>query len=82
MTITATEYIPAEKFAQFHEILVATGGRYLRKPFPLWSHVEVHYEFGDYVAHQQAWMRCTTQIREVRRDQWWRKIMRRCGLLA
>jgi hypothetical protein len=73
-----TENIPAEKLEQFHEILVATGGRYLRNPFPLWSVVQVHYEPGDYAAQREAWARCVTPIREARRDQWWRKTLRRC----
>ena len=77
-----TEYIPAEKLGQFHEILCATGGRYLRDPFQLWRRVEVHYEPGDYKSHREAWARCVTPIREVRRDQWWRVALRRCGLRA
>ena len=75
-----TEYIPAEKMGQFHEILCETGGRYLRDPLPLWKRVEVHYEPGDYVAHREAWARCVTPICESNSDQWWRIIMRRCGL--
>lgn len=77
-----TEYVPSEKMGQFHEILCATGGRYLRDPLPLWQRVEVHYEPGDYIAQREAWARCMTPIREVRRDQWWRVALRRCGLRA
>ena len=72
-----TEYIPVEKMDQFHEILCATGGRYLRNPIQLWSRVEVHYEPGDYKAMTDAWSRCTTKINECRRDQWWRVVLRR-----
>ena len=82
MTITVTEHIPRDKLPQFHAILCATGGRYLRNPFPLRDRVEVNYEPGDYVAHCEAWARCTTQIREVRKNQWWRVALRRCGLRA
>lgn len=63
-----TEYVPSEKMGQFHEILCATGGRYLRDPLPLWQ--------------REAWARCMTPIREVRRDQWWRVALRSCGLRA
>lgn len=77
-----TEYIPDEKMQQFHEILCATGGRYLRKPFPLFKRVEVHYAPGDYKAQCEAWKRCVTPIIEVRKDQWWRVALRRCGLHA
>ena len=77
-----TEYVPADKLCQFHAILCATGGRYLRDPLPMWQRVQVHYEPGDYKAHREAWARCVTPIREVRRDQWWRVALRRCGLRA
>ena len=77
MTITVTEYIPADKMMQFHEILCSTGGRYIRNPLVLWDRVEVQYEPGDYKAHIEAWSTCVTPIREVRRDQWWRVILRR-----
>lgn len=73
-------YVPQEKMGQFHAILCATGGRYLRNPLLLYGGVEVHYEPGDYVAQLEAWTRCVTPIREVRRDQWWRRMLRRCGL--
>ena len=77
MTHTIIEYVPANKMAQFHEILCATGGRYLRNPFPLWGKVEVCYQPGDHKAMIEAWGRCTHGIREVRRDQWWRVMLRR-----
>lgn len=72
-----TEYIPAEKLCQFHEILCATGGRYLRSPLLLGQRVKVHYEPGDYKAQCKAWRRCLTPIRETRRDKW-----RRVGVAA
>ena len=75
-----TEYVPVDKMSQFHAILCATGGRYLRNPLPLWNRVQVHYEPGDYVAQSEAWQRCNTPIREVLRNQWWRSVLRRCGL--
>ena len=75
-----TEYVPIEKMPQFHAILCETGGRYLRQPQVLWYSVEVCYEPGDYTAHREAWERCTTPIREVNRNQWWRVLLRRCGI--
>lgn len=77
-----TEYIPAEKLGQFHEILKATGGRYLSNPIRVSQDVLVNYAPGDFMAQSEAWKRCVTPIRETRRDQWWRAIMRRCGLPA
>lgn len=55
-----TEYVPTEKMGQFHTILCATGGRYLRNPLPLRQHVKVYYEPGDYKAQCEAWERCVT----------------------
>jgi hypothetical protein len=75
-----TDYIKKEKFQQFHEILCVTGGRYLRKPLQLFDTVEVHYEPGDYAAECKAWRLCTAQIKEVRKDQVWRKILRKIKL--
>ena len=82
MTITITEYIPVVNIQQFHAILCSTGGRYLSNPFLLGRRVLVHYEPGDYIAHNDAWSRCVTPIRELRRDQWWRVALRRIGLRA
>lgn len=80
MTVTVTEYIPRERFAEFHAILCSTGGRYLRNPFELWTVVEVHYEPGDYVEQCRAWARCVTSIRETRRAPLWRRLLRKCKL--
>lgn len=77
MSMTVTEYIPKEKFQQFHDILCSTGGRYLREPFTLFKTVEVHYEPGDYEAQCRAWAQCNTPVTEVRKDQRWRKVLRR-----
>lgn len=73
----ATEYVPKDKFKQFHEILCATGGRYLSEPFTIYNVVQVNYEAGDYVAQSEAWIRCLTPIREVNKNQWWRIVLRR-----
>lgn len=77
MTITISEKIPFEKMNQFHEILCATGGRYIQNPIRLSDSYLVKYEAGDYASHQEAWRRCTTEITEVRRDQYWRTLIRK-----
>lgn len=76
----ATDYIETNRLRQFYEILIATGGRYLREPVHYGTRVEVVYEPGDYVAQCEAWKRITTPIRETFRNQWWRKLLRRIGL--
>lgn len=75
-----TEYIPIEKFQQFHRILCETGGRYVRNPLQLFETVEVCYVPGDYEKQAEAWARCNIQIRELYRNQWWRVLLRRCGI--
>lgn len=80
MPTTVTQYIPLERFAQFHEILCSTGGRYLRNPFELFTTVEVHYAPGDYAEQCRAWERCLTPIREVRRVPMWRRLLERLNL--
>ena len=72
-----TEYIPAEKFAQFHDIMCATGGHYITNPLPLWSTVCVSYVPGDYKTQRELWSRCVTKLRENRSDKWWRIVIRR-----
>lgn len=83
MTKVYNEPVPLRKWQQFHEILCATGGRYLGTPTACGDEVRVSYEPGDYRAMQEAWLRCMTPVREARRDQWWRRLWRRmtynCG---
>ena len=71
------ERIPAAKMAQFHEILCATGGRYLSEPRAYGDMYRVDYAPGDYKEHCTRWQRATTSIREVRHDQTWRTVFRR-----
>lgn len=75
-----TRSVPAEKLGQFHEILCATGGRYVRNPFRFGAMVEVCFEPGDYDEMQRRWDRVTVDVKEIRRDQLWRRVLRRCGL--
>jgi len=79
MTITVhNERIPGHKFREWQEILKATGGRYLQNPRVLeGAIVVVDYEPGDYQAMNEAWARCNTPISETRKDQPWRRQLRR-----
>lgn len=69
--------IPAHKFRQWHEILCATGGRYLRPPREQFGEIRVDYEPGDYHEQLALWRNCTEDLQEARRDSWWRKLYRR-----
>jgi len=74
------EIIPRAKLNQFHEILCATGGRYLNEPRFYGEIVCVDYAPGDVKAHQEAWRLCTTTISETSKTQTWRKVLRRMKL--
>lgn len=75
------ERVPANKLAAFQEILRCTGGYFLSNPRPLKDDLYlVDYEPGDYRAQTEAWSRCMTPIREVRKDQRWRRLLRRIGI--
>lgn len=83
MTVTVTgQRVPASKFQQFHDILCATGGRYLGSPTQIGDVVLASYQTDDYVGMNEAWNRCTRAIREVRKDQTWRVVLRRLGFKA
>lgn len=77
------EPIPLHKLTDFHAILKACGGRYLSNPVESpdqWGHYRVSYEYEDAQAcneHQRRWRRVTKDVREVRKDQWWRIASRR-----
>lgn len=82
MTCTAhNDLIPVEKWQQFHEILCATGGRYLSTPRRTSEGVRVDYEFGDMVEHQRRFRMATETFSECRKDQWWRKLLRRMRMI-
>lgn len=72
-----TRYIPKEKFQVFHDILCATGGRYVRNPLELFNSVEVCYTPGEQT--EQAWERATKHIVEKMSNQTWKCIARRIG---
>jgi hypothetical protein len=71
------EEIPKEKFNDWHLILCQTKGSYIREPIVLNNSVIVCYEPGDYQEQVTAWSRINTPIKEIRRDQTWRKFARR-----
>ena len=79
--VTITEFVPIEKIKEFHKILCATGGRYLQNPYQVGERVRVHYETENYAAHNEAWLRVITPIKEVKKDQFWRIVIRRIKLL-
>lgn len=72
--------IPKNKMKIFHEILCSTGGRYTSNPRDCGDVFRVDYSPGDYKAHCEAWLRVTTQVKEVRKDQWFRRVLRRLRL--
>lgn len=69
--------IPKDKIKIFHDILCATGGRYTSNPRDCGNVMRVDYTPGDYRAQCEAWSRVITPIKEVRSDQWWRRLLRR-----
>lgn len=69
--------IPKNRMRQFHEILCATGGRYTSNPRDCGDVMRVDYAPGDYRAQNEAWRQVTTDVKEVRKDQWWRRMLRR-----
>ena len=79
MTVTCSAFIPKEKFTQFHEVLCATGGRYLANPLDCGEKIHVRYEQG--FDHEKLWNLYTCDITEIRRDQWWRVLLRKFGLI-
>lgn len=76
---TYNEPIPENKMRQFHEILCATGGRYISNPeyYPNLGEWRVSYTHGDYAAMNNAWRMVNQDVKEVRKDQRWRRMLRR-----
>ena len=73
------ELVPTDKLNQFDEILKSCGGRYLCDPehSKVWSCWRVSYEYDDSEAsnrHGKMWKRITAK--EIRHDQWWKKLLR------
>lgn len=69
--------IPRNKMGQFHEILLATGGYYLNNPRDqIWEgFFRVDYVPGEET--EKRFQRCCQDVKEVRKDQWWRVFLRR-----
>jgi hypothetical protein len=68
MTTIHNQPIPKEKMKQWHEILCATGGRYLSNPIDCGDVMRVSYAPGDYVKQSLAWNIVSTPIKEIRSD--------------
>lgn len=68
MTTIHNESIPKEKMKMWHEILCATGGRYLENPRDCGEVMKVSYAPGDYKAQCDAWNIIITPIKEKRSD--------------
>ena len=81
MCIEITESIPRERMNQFHQILCSTGGRYIGNPIEVGRSFRVRYIAGDYKTQCESWARCITKIKEVRKDQLWRRMLRRIGFV-
>lgn len=79
MTIKCNMIVPYKKMTQFHEILVITGGQYLQNPFHFSSsdNVHVYFQYGDYEKFNELWRMATQNIKEIRSDQWHRKLLNR-----
>lgn len=71
------ERIPKEKFNDWHLLLCQTNGKYVRNPDVLDDVVIVCYEPGDYPKYLTGFRQLMTPIKEARRDQKWRKLIRR-----
>lgn len=81
----SNEPVAINKMKQFHEILCATGGRYTSNPRLSGDVYRVDYTYEDIQAYKKfcdAWNQLNTSIVEIRRDQWWRKMLRRTKYLV
>lgn len=75
--LVTNDPIPKSKMRQFHEILCATGGRYTSNPRDCGDVVRCDYVPGDYKAQCEMFNAVTTEIREVLKNQLWRRLLRR-----
>ncbi len=76
--IEVTDLIPSNKFKQWHDILVSTGGHYLYNPYKVGhDQIRVSYAPGDYIAMDEAWNRCITPITEVDGTGFWKRVLRK-----
>jgi len=69
--------IPKDKMTQFHEILCATGGRYIEDPQFVKHENQYRVSYTPGKETEKLWHRCLTEIKEVRKDQKWRIFLRR-----
>ena len=77
------EPIPDGKLKQFDELLKACNGRYLGNPYEThdqWGRYRASFEFDlseDSNKFGRLWGAMNTPIVEIRKDQLWRRILRR-----
>lgn len=62
------EPIPKSKMIQFHEILCATGGRYISNPRDSGDIFRCDYIPGDEIKQRELWRLATLDIIEIRKD--------------
>ena len=80
MIHVSNDPIPAHKLGQFHEVLCACGGRYRGNPRDCTKQEGVYrvdYSYDPTTGFDERWRRCIEDVREVRKDQWWRRMLRR-----
>jgi len=65
----SNEPIPENRMQQWHELLCATGGRYLATPLynPRTNEYRVDYTPGDYAKQCKVWNMLNTPIKETTR---------------
>lgn len=76
------QVIQKDKFGVFHSLICEFGGTYTCNPIISSDDVIVYYEFSDvskYNEFLQAWFSQTQDVVEIRKDQWWRVLLRRLG---
>lgn len=73
--------IPKSKMNQFHEILCATGGRYISNPRDCGEVYRCDYMPGDEIKQRELWKLATLDIIEVRKDSSFMCILRRIAVV-
>lgn len=76
-------FVKREKLGQFKEVFNQHSGFYLRNPIISELGGEFSFQFddiNDYNAFNREWDRLNTQIKEIRSDQPWKKVLRRVGV--
>jgi hypothetical protein len=83
MKVTVTWAIDGHQISSFDTFLKECNGRYLATPRPAVEKLYISFGFDsvtDYAMFIQVWDRHCKPIVEVKKDQLWRKILRRIGV--